>query len=162
MSNQSNPPPRPPRPPRPRSTHNPGPSQPSRPQNTDRFSGQPAQQQYGQPLSSAPTQKSNSLALFSLIVGILSALSGMLSICVPCLCAIPVLLGIAGGVLGFLAKKQVDDSGGPDASRKMAVAGMILGIAGLGFSVIATIISIISPPGIGPLGIPMRNLIEGF
>ena len=72
------------------------------------------------------------------------------------------LLGIAGGVLGFLAKKQVDDSGGPDASRKMAVAGMILGIAGLGFSVIATIISIISPPGIGPLGIPMRNLIEGF
>ena len=113
------------------------------------------------PLPTAPAQKSNSLALFSLIAGILSVGLGFLSLCIPCLCAFPLILGIISAVLGFLGKKKIDESGVPDSSRKMAVAGMILGIVGVGFSVVAAVISLIGFAPFGIIALPFQ-ILEGF
>ncbi len=137
MSNHPNPPPRPPRPPRPQNTDRPGQPSPPRPQRMDRPGGPPPQD-YGQPLSPAPTQKSNSLALISLISGVLGVLTIGLSLCMWCLGGIPLLLGVAAAVTGYLGKKQIDESGGPQSSRTMASAGMILGIA----TIVLTIVSV--------------------
>ena len=87
--------------------------------------------------------KTNTMSLISLITGIISVLTGILSLCAWCLGGIPLLFGIAGAVTGYLAKKQIDESGGPQSSRKMASAGMILGLVGIGLSLIFIVLGII-------------------
>jgi len=84
--------------------------------------------------------KTNTLAIISLVMGILSLLTMLSSICLGCLGIIAFLFGVAGAVTGYLAKKQIDESGGSQSSRKMAVTGMIMGLAGVVLSIIVTVI----------------------
>ncbi len=82
------------------------------------------------------SNKTNTLALISLIAGVLGALTSALSLCLWCLGGIPLLLGIAAAVTGYLGKKQIDESSGPQSSRKMATAGMILGLVSIVLSIV--------------------------
>ncbi len=143
MSNNSNlppkppGPPRPPRPPRPQSTDRPEqtpvrnssnlPPQPQGPQTIDRPS-QPPSQNIRQPISPAQPQRSNAKSPISLFSGILSIIFGVLSFWFECFLMFSVILGFAGALLGYLGKKQIDESGGSQSSRKMALFGMILGL----------------------------------
>jgi hypothetical protein len=84
--------------------------------------------------------KTNTLAIVSLIMGILSLLTMLSSICLGCLGFVAFLFGIVGAVTGYLAKKRIDESGGSQSSRKMAVTGMIMGLTGVVLSIIVTVI----------------------
>ena len=84
--------------------------------------------------------KTNTLAIVSLVLGILSLMTMLSSICLGCLGIIAFLFGVAGAVTGYLAKKQIEESNGSQSSRKMAVAGMIMGLAGVVLSIIVTLI----------------------
>jgi hypothetical protein len=67
---------------------------------------------------SAPTTRVNGLAVASLV-------TGLFFWC----CAIP---GIAAIVLGHIALEQIEDSGGMQRGRGMAIAGIVLGWVGIG------------------------------
>jgi hypothetical protein len=77
--------------------------------------------------TSAPT---NGLAIASLV----SSIAGWF-------CGIGFIVGI---VLGIIAKNQIDQSGGAQQGRGMAVAGIIIGAIGIGLGVIILIIAIIA------------------
>lgn len=98
---------------------------------------------YQQPLTPSPPQQSNTLALISLIAGISSVLLLLLSICTWCLGVIPLLIGSAAAVMGFISKKQIDRSQGMLSGRKMAVAGIILGVAGAVLSLVFMLIGLL-------------------
>lgn len=51
---------------------------------------------------------------------------------------------IAGVVLGYIAKNQIDQSGGTQQGRGMAVAGIIIGWIGIGLGVLVLVIVIIA------------------
>jgi len=82
------------------------------------------------------TKNTNTLALISLISGILGALTSALSLCLWCLGGFSFILGIAAAVTGYLSKKQIDGADGPQSSRKMATAGMILGLVSIVLSIV--------------------------
>lgn len=90
-----------------------------------------------------PPQQSNTLALISLIAGISSIALLLLSICTWCLGVIPLLLGLAAAVMGFISKRQIDQSQGLQTGMKMAVTGMILGIVGAVLSLVFMVIGLI-------------------
>ena len=89
----------------------------------------------------AAPKNTNTLALISLIVGIIGILTLLLSLCTWCLGMVPLLLCAAAAVSGYLAKKQIDESGGLQSGRKMAIAGMIVGAAGFVLALVVTGIS---------------------
>lgn len=91
----------------------------------------------------SPSQSSNTLALISLIAGIVSVTGMLVSICVGCVGIFSFLAGIAAAVMGFLSKKQIDQVGGRDGDRKMANYGMILGIVGAVLSIITILIGLL-------------------
>jgi hypothetical protein len=95
--------------------------------------------------------KTNKLAIISLVTGILSLLSMVLS-CLGCWGIITFLFGIAGAVTGYLAKKEIDESDGSQSSRKMAIAGMIMGLAGVVLSIIMIVIVVVFYGGIMAFG----------
>jgi Domain of unknown function (DUF4190) len=72
-----------------------------------------------QPPATGIEGESKGLALGSLICGILS-----------CLCCLSVLTGPAAVIMGFIAKKNVDENPKQYGGRGMAVAGMITGAVG--------------------------------
>ena len=47
--------------------------------------------------------------------------------------------GILALVFGYKARRQIDDSGGREGGRGMAVAGIILGWVGLGLAIAQTV-----------------------
>jgi Domain of unknown function (DUF4190) len=77
-----------------------------------------------------PTSTTNGLAIASLV----SSIAGWF-------CGIGF---IAGVVLGIIAKNQIDQSGGAQQGRGMAVAGIIIGAIGIGLGVLVAIIVIIA------------------
>jgi len=91
----------------------------------------------------AGQKNTNTLTLISLIAGILGALTSALSLCMWCLGGIPLILGIAAAVTGWRGKKQIDESGGPQSSRKMATAGMILGLVSIVLSIVFIVLGIV-------------------
>lgn len=80
----------------------------------------PAYGQPGVPVGSATNQK----ATWALILGILGPF------CCGIFTAIPAL------ILGIVARKEIDASGGSQTGRGMAIAGIILGIVGIVVSVL--------------------------
>jgi hypothetical protein len=83
--------------------------------------GAAQQYPYGPPM--ADPAKQNGMAIGSMITGIVSIVAA-------CCCPILGLLaGIAGGVLGFLARKQIAERGGQ--GNGMALAGLITGGVGV-------------------------------
>jgi Domain of unknown function (DUF4190) len=73
----------------------------------------------------SPAPKTNGLAIASLILGIvwLYWIGSILAL-----------------IFGYMAKKQIDESGGRETGRGMAVAGIVLGWVGIGFVIIAIIV----------------------
>jgi uncharacterized membrane protein len=65
----------------------------------------------------------NGLAEASLVLGILG------------LTLAPLVASIVGLVLGYVAKGQIDRSSGQQTGRGLAVAGIVLGWIGIGFSI---------------------------
>ncbi len=90
-----------------------------------------------------PPQQSNTVALISLIAGISSVALLLLSICTWCLGVIPLLIGIGAAVLGVISKRQIDQSQGLQTGRKMAVAGIVLGVVGAVLSLVFMLIGLL-------------------
>lgn len=63
---------------------------------------------------------SNTLALISMIVGIVGAVAS-------CACFVSVPAGVAAVIMGFIGRAQIDRSGGTQRGRGMALAGIITG-----------------------------------
>jgi Domain of unknown function (DUF4190) len=89
---------------------------------------QPATPSYSYGASS--TSKTNGLAIASLACSI----GGFF------VCGIGFILGI---VFGYMAKSQIDQSGGTQQGRGMAVAGIIVGWIGIALAVVGIVVLII-------------------
>lgn len=118
---------------------------------------EPIQPPPSETIQTPPPQKSNTLALLSLIAGIISVFALLVNFCVPCVGVPGVLFGIAGAIMGFIARKQIDESNGEQTGRKMAVIGMITGIVGAGVSLLWSLIRLI----LSLLGVSV-GLLEGL
>ena len=73
-------------------------------------------------------QKTNGLAVASMVLGILW------------ICWIGSILAL---VFGYVAKRQIDQSGGQMAGRGMAIAGIVLGWVGVGFLILNLLFSLL-------------------
>lgn len=73
----------------------------------------------------------NGLAVASLV----SSIAGFV------ICGIGFIIGV---VLGYIAKNQIDQSGGTQQGRGMAVAGIIIGWVGIGIGLLVLVIVIIA------------------
>ncbi len=85
----------------------------------------PMVQRYPPSYGYAQPVRTNGLAVASLVLGILT------------LCGIGSILAL---VFGYQAKRQIDESGGTESGRGMAVAGIVLGWIGLALVAIYVIV----------------------
>jgi hypothetical protein len=76
------------------------------------------------------------LGITSMILGIVSCVIALTGFCCVLMTGLSILAGITGLILGFVARSQRPDSG-------MAKAGIILGFAGLGISVIMIVLVVV-------------------
>jgi hypothetical protein len=94
----------------------------------------PAPPAYGQQAGGygyQSTRGTNGLAVASLVLGI-----AQIFICI--------IGGILALVFGYIARRQIDESGGTQGGRGMAVAGIILGWIGIGLGIAYVVIVIIA------------------
>jgi Domain of unknown function (DUF4190) len=77
-----------------------------------------------------PTSSTNGLAIASLV----SSIAGFV------ICGLGFIVGV---VLGYIAKNQIDQTGGAQEGRGMAVAGIIVGWVGIGLFFLGMVIVII-------------------
>jgi hypothetical protein len=77
------------------------------------------------------TRGTNGLAVASLVLGI-----AQIFICI--------IGGVLALVFGYIARRQIDESGGTQGGRGMAVAGIILGWIGIGLGIAYIVIVIIA------------------
>jgi Domain of unknown function (DUF4190) len=87
----------------------------------------------GQPYVPHGGSQTNGLAITSLVLGI----GGFF---ISCLGLVAWILAL---VFGYRARTQIDETGGEQKGRGMAVAGIVLGWVGIGLSVLALIVIII-------------------
>lgn len=80
--------------------------------------------------STRPASATNGMAIASLACSI----GGLF-------CGIGFILGV---VFGYIAKNQIDQSGGVQQGRGLAVAGLIIGWVGIGLGVLLLLIAIIA------------------
>ncbi len=94
----------------------------------------------------AQETKTNTLAIVSLVLGIIS-LPGL--VCYGCG---GVAFGIAALVTGFIARRRIRDSDGMETGQGLALAGIILGATGavLGLLLGASIVGIAGLTMVGP------------
>jgi hypothetical protein len=83
----------------------------------------------GQPMGLAP--QNSPLAIVSLVTGILG---------IPCCGCL--IFGIVAAITGFIAKKQIAESGGTQRGASLAQWGFILGIVGIVLGVLVTILQL--------------------
>jgi hypothetical protein len=76
------------------------------------------QQPVSQPWAASPQPPTNGLAVTSLVLGIISWTPFLWVGFVPAL------------IVGFIAKGQIDSSGGTQSGRGLAIAGIVLGLVG--------------------------------
>ena len=94
----------------------------------------PAPPAYGQPPSGygyQSTPRTNGLAIASLVLGI-----AQIFLCI--------IGGILALVFGYISRRQIDESGGTQGGRGMAIAGIILGWIGIGLGVAYIVVIIIA------------------
>lgn len=96
---------------------------------------------YGSVNPPAPA-KTNSFAIASLVLGIVT---------VPliCCCGAGILTGILAVVFGFMAKNKIKASMGAEKGDGMALAGIILGFAGIGLGILVLVlqtVGVVSSP----------------
>jgi Domain of unknown function (DUF4190) len=94
----------------------------------------PAPPAYGQQAGGygyQSTPKPNGLAIASLVLGIAQIF----------ICIIGAILAL---VFGYIARRQIDESGGTQGGRGMAIAGIILGWVGIGLGIAYVVVIIIA------------------
>ena len=84
----------------------------------------------------------NQYALISVILGGVGFVFSVVGI-VCCLGWTALPLNIGAIMLGFMASKQIREQKIPGQSRSMAVAGILLGLAGLAFRILSIVIALI-------------------
>jgi len=87
---------------------------------------------YTPPAYPTATKRDSSLAIVSLIAGIIGWT------------VIPFIGSIVAVITGHLAKKEIRESGGAMAGDGMALAGLILGYTMIGFVLLAAIVVIVA------------------
>ena len=96
----------------------------------------PAPPAYGQPPSTGSGyqsgQKTNGLAIAALVLGI----AGLVFYA----CGVASILAL---VFGYMSRRQIDESGGTQGGRGMAIAGIIMGWIGVALVVIFWVVIII-------------------
>lgn len=95
---------------------------------------------YQEPVKQGQT---NTPAVISLIAGILSLVTLLLALCMPCLLLISLIIGMVGTILGFVAKKKIDESQGTQSGRGLAVAGLVTNLIGGIGSIVIIIIYVV-------------------
>ena len=78
-----------------------------------------------------PTPRTNGLAIASLVLGI-----AQIFLCI--------IGGILALVFGYISRRQIDESGGTQGGRGMAIAGIILGWIGIGLGIAYIVVIIIA------------------
>src|SRR5215207_9117355 len=116
------PPPPPPAGPPPASSP---PSAPTPPPAPPAYGQQPAGYGY------QSTPKTNGLAIASLVLGIAQIF----------ICIVGAILAL---VFGYISRRQIDESGGTQGGRGMAIAGIILGWVGIGLGIVYIVVIIIA------------------
>jgi hypothetical protein len=94
----------------------------------------PAPPAYGQQAGGygyQSTPKTNGLAITSLVLGIAQIF----------ICIIGAILAL---VFGYISRRQIDESGGTQGGRGMAIAGIILGWVGIGLGIVYIVVIIIA------------------
>lgn len=90
-------------------------------------------------------QKTNTLALLGMIISIIGMFGIILCCCSPVItagwCG---LFGIPATIMGYLAKQQIESSGGAEGGEQMAVAAMILGGVEIALAILGGILFILS------------------
>jgi Domain of unknown function (DUF4190) len=77
------------------------------------------------------TPRTNGLAIASLVLGI-----AQIFLCI--------IGGILALVFGYISRRQIDESGGTQGGRGMAIAGIILGWIGIGLGIAYVVVIIIA------------------
>jgi Domain of unknown function (DUF4190) len=103
----------------------PPPSEPTPPPAPPAYGHQPGGYGY------QSTPKTNGLAIASLVLGI-----AQIFLCI--------IGGILALVFGYIARRQIDESGGTQGGRGMAIAGIILGWIGIGLGIAYIVVIIIA------------------
>ena len=85
-------------------------------------------------------QQTNKKAIWALVLGILSL------VCCGLFAGIPAI------ILGNMAKSEIDLSGGLQSGRGMAVAGFVLGIIGVVWTIVALIVEVSTGAFTGSFG----------
>ncbi|HEU5044353.1 MAG TPA: DUF4190 domain-containing protein [Nocardioidaceae bacterium] len=85
-------------------------------------------------------QQTNKKAIWALVLGILSL------VCCGLFAGIPAI------ILGNMARSEIDASGGLQSGRGMAVAGFVLGIIGVVWTIVALILEISTGAFTGTFG----------
>jgi hypothetical protein len=93
----------------------------------------PEQAPRGAPGSPAPARRVNTLAVLSLIFSLLSY------------CALPVVGAIAGVICGYLARREIEQTGEDGAAA--ATAGIILGWVHIGLVVLLAVLGVVLAVG---------------
>jgi Domain of unknown function (DUF4190) len=117
--------PPPPPPPGPPPASSPPPSAPTPPPAPPAYGQQPGGYGY------QSTPRTNGLAIASLVLGI-----AQIFLCI--------IGGILALVFGYIARRQIDESGGTQGGRGMAIAGIILGWIGIGLGIAYIVVIIIA------------------
>lgn len=84
-------------------------------------------------------------AIASIVIAITGAVIGLPSFCLIGSCATGVMLpcAIASLILGYMARREINESRGTIGGSGLATAGVILGWADVGLAVVAAIVSVL-------------------
>ena len=81
--------------------------------------------EYQEPI---PQGQTNTMAVISLIAGIIGVLSFLVGLCMPCVLFFSLITGAAGAIFGFMAKKRIEESMGAETGRGLAIGGLVTGL----------------------------------
>jgi lipopolysaccharide export LptBFGC system permease protein LptF len=79
---------------------------------------------------SESTPRTNGLAIASLVLGIAQIFA----------CIVGAILAL---VFGYISRRQIDESGGTQGGRGMAIAGIFLGWIGIGLGIVYIVVIVI-------------------
>jgi hypothetical protein len=107
-----------------------------------------------------PQGQTNTMAIISLIAGIIGLVILLAALCVPLFLFFSLLVGSVGILLGAMAKKRIDESQGAQSGRGLAIAGLVTGLISGVISLILIIIYI-AVVGFIFAGSALYPLLEG-
>ena len=107
-----------------------------------------------------PQGQTNTLAIISLIAGIIGMVTLIAALCIPIFLFFSMIVGFVSVLLGAMAKKRIDESRGAQTGRGLAVAGLVTGLIS-GIISLVLIIIYIAVVGFIFAGSALYPLLEG-